>query len=41
VAENQPDPDRRARWLGRAIIIGFGLLLLVYLIPMFAGLLGR
>lgn len=31
---------RRSRWIGRAVIIGFGLLLLGYLVPLFAGLIG-
>lgn len=36
---SSPDPDsaeaRRAKWLGRAMIIGLGLLLLAYIIPTF------
>lgn len=46
---SEPDPTpnttdearaRRSRWIGRAVIIGFGLLLLAYLAPLFASLLG-
>lgn len=37
-----PDPDkeqRRSRLYGRLVILGFGLLLAAYLVPMFWGLL--
>ena len=37
-----PDPDterRRSKLIGRLVIIGFGLLLLVYIVPMVWGLL--
>lgn len=37
-----PDPEteqRRSRLIGRLIIVGFGLLLLAYIVPMFWGLL--
>jgi hypothetical protein len=30
-----PDPDRRNRLVGRLIILGFGVLLAAYLIPLF------
>ena len=38
-----PDPEdaaqlRRNKMIGRAVIIGFGLLLAVYLVPLFWGL---
>lgn len=46
---SEPDPTpgptdetraRRSRWIGRAVIIGFALLLLAYLGPLFVSLLG-
>jgi hypothetical protein len=33
--ERDPDAERRAKWVGRAMIIGLGLLLLAYIIPTF------
>jgi hypothetical protein len=37
MSPSEPDPKeaRRAKWLGRAMIIGLGLLLLAYIIPTF------
>ncbi|HET6972061.1 MAG TPA: hypothetical protein VFH92_13110 [Phenylobacterium sp.] len=33
--DRDPAEERRAKWLGRAMIIGLGLLLLAYIIPTF------
>lgn len=41
---SNPDDDaqlRRNRLIGRAVIVGFGLLLAIYLVPLFWGLFAR
>ncbi|WP_293345909.1 hypothetical protein [Phenylobacterium sp.] len=33
-----PDPDRRKKLIGRLVVIALGLLIAVYLVPMFLSL---